>query len=116
MPSFGDDGVDLVSGQLTAFAGLCALRDLDLELLRVHQILGGDAEARRCNLLDRAIAVGAKARTLLATFTAIAATADAVHGDGERLVCFGAERAERHRAGAEAARDRLRRLGFLDWD
>jgi hypothetical protein len=38
---------DLVAGQLAAFAGLCALRHLDLHHVGVDQILGGDAEAAR---------------------------------------------------------------------
>ena len=42
----------LVPRQLSAFARLGALHDLDLELLGPHQVLGGDAEPRRCHLLD----------------------------------------------------------------
>ena len=43
----GDGLVDLVAGQLAAFAGLGALRHLDLHHVRVDEILGGDAEAAR---------------------------------------------------------------------
>ena len=39
--------VHLMSGQLPAFAGLGALRHLDLQLVGVHQVIGGDAEPRR---------------------------------------------------------------------
>ena len=42
----GDDRVDLVPGQLAAFAGLGALRDLDLQLVGVDQVVRRDAEAR----------------------------------------------------------------------
>ena len=49
---FGDGLVDLVAGQLAAFAGLGALRHLDLHHVRVDEILGGDAEASRGHLLD----------------------------------------------------------------
>ena len=48
----GDGLVDLVAGQLAAFAGLGALRHLDLHHVRVDEILGGDAEAARGHLLD----------------------------------------------------------------
>jgi hypothetical protein len=48
----GDRRVDLVAGQLTAFAGLCALRHLDLDHVGVDQIFGGHAEAARGDLLD----------------------------------------------------------------
>ena len=44
--------VDLMAGKLAAFAGLGALRDLDLQLVGVDQIVGGDAEAARGDLLD----------------------------------------------------------------
>ena len=43
-------------GQLAAFAGLRALRDLDLQIVRVDQVIRGDAETRRGHLLDRAAA------------------------------------------------------------
>ena len=43
----GDVLGHLVAGQLPAFAGLRALRHLDLELVRRRQVLRGDAEARR---------------------------------------------------------------------
>ena len=43
---------DLVRRELAAFARLGALDDLDLQLFRPHQVLGGDAEARRGDLLD----------------------------------------------------------------
>ena len=73
-------------GQLTAFAGFRALGDLDLQLVRIHQILGGDTKARRGDLFDGAVAVGAEARALFASFAAVAAATESVHGDGESLV------------------------------
>ena len=45
--------VDLVAGKLAALAGLGALGDLDLEVVGIDQIFGGDAEAARGDLLDR---------------------------------------------------------------
>ena len=61
VPDLGDEIVHLVAGKLAAFAGLGALRHLDLQLVGVDQIVGGDAEARRRDLFDRRppqIAVG----------------------------------------------------------
>ena len=43
---------DLVPRQLAAFARLRALRHLDLQLVRIDQVFGGDAEARGRDLLD----------------------------------------------------------------
>src|SRR5205085_12640709 len=48
--------VDLVAGQLAAFARLRALRHLDLELVGVDQVVGRDPEAAGGDLLDRGAA------------------------------------------------------------
>ena len=45
-------GVTLLAGQLAALARLGALGDLDLELLGPREVLGGDAEPGRRDLLD----------------------------------------------------------------
>ena len=44
MPHAGDDLIHLVARKLSAFAGLGALRDFDLKIVGVDQIVGGDAE------------------------------------------------------------------------
>ena len=51
----GDPGVDLVAGQLAALAGLGALGHLDLDLAGADEVLAGDAEAARGDLLDGAL-------------------------------------------------------------
>ena len=51
----GDPGVNLLPGQLAAFAGLRALRHFDLQLPRLHEILAGDAKAARSDLFDAAV-------------------------------------------------------------
>ena len=106
-------------GQLAAFAGLGALGHLDLQLLGVDQVFAGDAEAARGDLLDGAVlrvAVGQRhvARRVFAALAGVALAADAVHGDGQRLVRFLADRAVGHRAGLEALHDALDRLDFVD--
>ena len=53
MPHARDRGVDLVAGQLAAFAGLGALRHLDLHHVGVDEIFRRHAEAARGDLLDR---------------------------------------------------------------
>ena len=50
----GDFLVDLVAGQLAAFARLGALGHLDLQLLGADQVFAGDAEAAAGHLLDGA--------------------------------------------------------------
>src|SRR5262245_47679441 len=70
----GDDLVDLVTGQLAALSGFGALRDLDLELVGVDQVIRGDAEARARHLFDRA-APEIAVRIALVAFLALAALA-----------------------------------------
>ena len=106
----GDDRVDLVAGQLAAFAGLGALRHLDLHHVGVDEVLGGHAEAARGDLLDRrahGIAVGQRHEALrfLAALAGVRLAADPVHGDGQRGVRLAADRAEGHGAGREALDD-----------
>ena len=40
VPRLGDPRIHLGAGQLAAFAGLGALRHLDLQFLRAHQVVG----------------------------------------------------------------------------
>ncbi len=117
----GDALVHLVTGELAALAGLGALGDLDLQLVGVDQVLGGDAEAGAGHLLDRAapevaVGVGDVAPRLLAALAGVAAAADPVHRDRQRLVRLGADAPEAHRPGDEAPHDGLERLDLLDGD
>src|SRR5581483_455025 len=117
----GDGLVDLVARQLAAFAGLGALRDLDLHHVGIDQIFRRDAEAAGRDLLDggtHRVAIGQRlvAIRLFATFAGVRLAADPVHGDGERGVRLARDRTVRHRAGGEAAHDVLRRLDLVDRD
>ena len=64
------------------------------------------------------VAVGVQhvAGRVFAALAGVALAADAVHGDGQRLVRLLADRAVGHGAGLEALHDRLDRLDFLDRD
>ena len=106
----GDFLVDLVAGQLAAFARLGALGHLDLQFLGADQVFAGHAEAAAGHLLDGAAAavavgVGREADRVFAPFARVALAADAVHGDGQRLVGFARDRAVGHRAGGEPLDD-----------
>src|ERR1700722_17229103 len=103
----GDDFVDLVAGELTAFARLRALGHFDLEFVGVDQIIRGDAETPAGHLLDGTAAGGAggvwgESRFVFSPFTGIRHAPEAVHGDGEGLVSFSADGAEAHGSGGEA--------------
>src|SRR3546814_12444206 len=65
----------------SALARLCALRHLDLDIVGVHQIFGGDSETPRRHLLDRrthGIAIGQRLEAvwLLAPLARVGAAAD----------------------------------------
>src|SRR3972149_1539914 len=99
VPNLGYPWGDLVAGELAALPRLGALRHLDLQLIGVDQVLAGDAEAAGGHPVGGAatpIAVGApgEAPAVLSAFAAVALPPDAVHGDGQRLVRFRANRAE----------------------
>src|SRR5262249_10879605 len=87
-----DPRIKLRAGQLAAFAGLRALRHLDLELAGVDEVLARNAEAARRDLLDRGVlrvALLIRPREtlgILAAFAGVGLAADAVHRDGERFV------------------------------
>ena len=112
----GDHVVDLVARQLSAFARLGALRDLDLQHLGIDQIGRRDAEAAARHLLDLGHLVGAVARRVFAAFAGIAAAAEAVHRHRQRLVRLRRQRAQRHAGRIETPQDRLHRLDVLDRD
>src|ERR1700733_14563224 len=107
MPDARDPFIHFVAGQLSALAGLSALRDLDLKLIGVHQVMRRNSEARRSHLLDGAatpIAIGIAIKALL-VFPALAGvglSSDAVHRDRQRLVRLFADGSERHGAGSKA--------------
>ncbi len=119
MAHLGDVGVDLVAGQLAAFAGLGALGHLDLDVVGIDQVFGGDAEAARRHLLDGrtawTVAIGQRLEAVgfFAALARVGTAADAVHGDGQRGMGLAADRAEAHRAGGEALDDIGRGLDFI---
>jgi hypothetical protein len=108
-----DQRIDLAARQLAAFAGLGALRDLDLQHFGTDQVGRGHAEAAGGDLLDLAALLGAVARGVFAAFAGIAAPAEAVHRDRQRFVRFRRQRAQAHRRAVEAAHDRFDRLDLV---
>ena len=118
VPQPGDFVRHLVAGQLPAFARLGALGHLDLQDLGVGQVFDRHAEPAAGHLLDAAIervAVGQRlvADRVLAAFARVGVAAQPVHGDGQRLMGLGADRAVRHGAGVETLDDLAGRLDFV---
>ena len=83
----GDPRPHLVAGQLPALARLGALGHLDLQVVGVDEVLGGDAEPSTRDLLDRR-APGRVVQPLrvLAALAGVGPAAEAVHRDRQRLV------------------------------
>ncbi len=109
----GDQLVDLVAGQLAAFAGLGALGDLDLQHFGVDQIFGSHAEAAGGHLLDLGALLGAIAGRVFAAFAGIAAPAQAVHRDRQRFVRFRRQRAQADGGAVEPPQDVLGRCHVI---
>ena len=114
-----DDVVHLATRQLPAFSRLGALRDLDLQIIRVHQVIGRNAKTGRGHLLDRApaqiaIRVRLEATLILSAFAGVGLPADAVHGNRQSLMRFLADRAEGHGARRKALHDFGGGLDFLE--
>jgi hypothetical protein len=101
--------------QLSALARLGPLSHLDLQLVRVDQVLRRHPEAPTRDLLYSAAAAVAvlirrEPHRVLATLASVGLAAYAVHRDGQGLVRLPRERAERHRARREALDDLPGRL------
>src|SRR5690606_25604940 len=102
-PGAGDPRVDLGAGQLAALPRLGARRALDLAVVGVGEVLGGDAAApggRR--LARRAAARVVQPVGVLTALAGVGLRAEHVHRDRERLVRLGGDRPVGHRTRGEA--------------
>ena len=103
-----------MSGELAAFARLRALCDFDLQHFGVDQIFRRHAEAAGGDLFDLGVLFGRVACRIFPAFARVRACAQAIHGDGKSLVCFGRQRAQRHPRAVKARKDRLHGFDFLN--
>src|SRR5258708_2226928 len=115
VPDARDVFADFLGGQLAALTGLRALGHLDFEFFGVDEIVRRDSKTSRGDLLDlvgggrlEAVGIG-----IFAAFAGIAPATKLVHRQRQRAVRFRAERAKRHRLGAETFDDGLQRLDLL---
>ena len=119
MPGLRNPRVDLLARELASFAGLCSLGDLDLEVVGVYEVLARHPEASGRHLFHRraarvAVLVRHEAIGVLSTLAGVRLTAQAVHGDGERLVCLGRDGAVAHGTSREAPHYLGNRLHLLE--
>ena len=117
MPQPRDVCSHFLRRQLPAFAGFGALRHLDLDLVGVHQIFGGNAKAPGSHLLHAIVGFGMMAVEvrIFPTLAGIGASAEPVHGRSQRAVRLGRNRPQRHRLGAEAAQECRPRSPLRGW-
>ena len=115
----GNDVVDLVARQLSALTGLGTLCHLDLYLLSVDKVFRGDTETSGSHLLGLTAQADAVDRTgiavaVLTALTGVAACAERVHGQGQRLVSLLAQGTEAHGTGDEVLDDALHGLHLIN--
>ena len=115
----GNPGIHLLAGQMPAFARLCALRHLNLDLDGGREIAARHAEAARRHLFDGAalaVTVGKRrlASGVLAAFTRVRLAAEAVHRDGQAFMRFLGDGAVAHGARVEALDDLACGFDFVD--
>jgi hypothetical protein len=119
VPSARDGLRNLVAWKLTSLAGLRALSHLNLELVRVREVVGRHTEATRRDLFDGgahriAVREHMGAFGVLTTLTGVRLAAEPVHGDSERRVRLHRNGPVRHRTGDEAANNFVPRLDLVD--
>ena len=119
VPGLGDPRVHLVPGQLAALPWLGPLGHLDLQVVRIDQVLAGHAEPPAGHLLDRgaprvAVDAGTEPLRVLAALAGVRPAAQPVHGDGQGLVRLGRDRPVGHGPGREPAHDAGHRFYFFD--
>src|SRR5262245_32600001 len=118
MANLGNPWVNLPSWQLAAFSRLGTLGHLDLQFTGLDQVKARYAKPPGGDLLDGAILRIATrhwfvALRIFTAFAGIALAANPVHGNGQALVGFLADRAVRHRAGFETEQNRIDRFDFF---
>mmetsp|Transcript_6293 Transcript_6293/g.28422 ORF Transcript_6293/g.28422 Transcript_6293/m.28422 type:complete len:204 (+) Transcript_6293:4274-4885(+) len=118
-----DVGRNLLAGELTALAGLGALGHLNLNLVRVAQVVRGDSETARRDLLNRrslrvvaAVRLGDQALDVLASFAGVGLAADAVHRARQGAVRLEGDGAVGHSPGTETLDDVTRGFHRFDVD
>lgn len=117
VPGAGDPRIHLVTGKLATFTGFRSLSHLDLQVGRVGEVVGGDAEAAAGDLFDgTAPQRVAEPVALLPALPRVRAAAEPVHRDGEGLVCLPGDRPVAHGPGGEAAHDLRLRLDLVERD
>ena len=112
-PGARDVRVDLGGHELAAFAGLCALGDLDFDLLPRDEVLGRHAKAGGRDLLRGRGRSIDEVIGIFAALTATASASDLAHCLDEVPLRFGADGAKGHGAGAEGSKDFSDRLDVL---
>ena len=99
---------------MAALTRFCALSHLYLYLFGTNQIFAGNAKAPAGHLLYGAAALCAQTAGHFPTFAAVAFAAQAIHGNGQTLMRFLADRAITHCTRFEAAHDVFHRFHFVE--
>src|SRR4029077_18316289 len=119
MAHLGDPRIPLAAGEFAPLPRFRPLRHFDLKLFGLGQVIAGHTKAPRSHLLDGAVLgiavwLGNISRRIFAALAGVALAADSIHGDGQCLVRFFADRSIRHGAGLKAFDDRIHWLHLFD--
>ena len=119
VPRLRNPRIHFASRKLSALAGFCPLRHLDLQFLGADQVLAGHTKAARRHLFDGGIfriAIRHPNITLgiFAALAGVALAANAIHRNRQRFVGFFTDGAVRHGAGLEAFQNTFDRLNFIN--
>ena len=108
--------VYLTTRQLTTFAGLGTLRDLDLQHIGVNQILRRHTKASGRNLLDTRGTLGTVTRRVFTPLTGVGASAKTVHCLGNGLMRLRRQGSERDTRRVKALEYLLKGLNLVERD
>ena len=113
-PGRRDPGIDLLPGQMAAFAGLRALGHLDLDLQCAVQVGTRHAEAAGSHLLHRAVPDGAKAVLRFSALAGVGFSSQSVHGLRHGPVGLLGDGTVGHGSGLETLHQAVHALHLVD--
>ena len=99
---------------MSSFARFCALRHLNLDLLRAYQIPGGNAESSGSHLFDGRTAIRIQSLDILSAFTGVGLSMEPVHGNSQSFMGFFRNGTVGHSAGLKPGNNGVHTFHFFN--
>ena len=117
----GNTLADLVARELSSLSRLGSLSHLDLELVGVGEVVGGDSESTGRDLLDGgshriSVRQDVGSLSVLSSLSGVGLSSQSVHRDRDRRVSLHRNGSVRHGSGHESSDDLVPWLDLLDRD